>query len=112
MVPTSAQRMWRASAPQTVPTSSALARRALGRERPSPAREGSQKNAGEKPHFSAPRGGRACHAKRCAQMVSKVRVYGSVRKAIASEGGNKSVPCSRGLMSASSSPNDWARRAA
>ena len=41
--------------------------------------------------------------------LSKVRVFGSVRKTIASEGGNKSVPCYAGLLSASSSPSLWCR---
>ena len=44
-----------------------------------------------------------------AQTVSKVRVFGSVRKVIAGEGGNKSVPCSAGLLSASSSLSVWSR---
>ena len=41
--------------------------------------------------------------------LSKVRVLGSVGKAIASEGGNKSVPCYAEEMTASSSPSLWCR---
>ena len=46
---------------------------------------------------------------RSAQTVAGVRAYGSVRNAIAGEGGKKSVPCSPKEMSSSSSPTFWCR---